>query len=231
MRWGYPEVVAAFAAILAAGLSFPRWGHALQVFLASQAPGMGPVVRDFVAGYGVQFVATVGAVWVFAPLLHRVRWSALGLRPAPGRALLRWGLGGGLVLFVLVLVAGMLLQRFHPQPQAVEQVLGQVRSGVEITVVMVILVVLAPFAEELFFRGFVYPVFRRSLGVWGGALCSGAFFGLAHWDAWRALPLALGGAALAYIYERSGSLYSCWLAHAVWNGAMGLTYFLASGGT
>jgi len=80
--------------------------------------------------------------------------------------------------------------------------------------------VLAPVSEELFYRGMIYPVLRQHLGPAWGAVLAGLIFGLAHWDPWRALPLAVGGAVLCYMYEKSGSVLVPMVAHGLWNGAM-----------
>ena len=40
-----------------------------------------------------------------------------------------------------------------------------------------LLIVVAPFAEEFFFRGFLYRAFRNSFGVLPGALLSAVIFG------------------------------------------------------
>ena len=41
-------------------------------------------------------------------------------------------------------------------------------------------VTLGPLMEELFFRGFLYPVLARRTGVLSGILVTGLFFGLIH---------------------------------------------------
>jgi len=79
--------------------------------------------------------------------------------------------------------------------------------------------VIAPIAEELFFRGFVYPGLRKQFGMWPSVLMSSAFFAIFHI---REDPLVLAypfllGMMLALIYEFSSSLVAPILAHAAWN--------------
>ena len=52
-------------------------------------------------------------------------------------------------------------------------------------VVAVLICVVAPIAEELFFRGFLFSVLRRWLGVAGGAVLTGVIFGVIHCRARR----------------------------------------------
>ena len=46
----------------------------------------------------------------------------------------------------------------------------------------VLLIVVAPLAEEFFFRGFLYQALRNSFGVWPGAVLSGLVFGVIHFS-------------------------------------------------
>jgi len=81
-------------------------------------------------------------------------------------------------------------------------------------------VVLAPLAEELFFRGWLYDILRARLSALVAALlCAGAF-ALAHWDGSGLYPLAvfLPGLALTLVRARTGSAQASALAHAVYNG-------------
>jgi hypothetical protein len=79
--------------------------------------------------------------------------------------------------------------------------------------------VVAPVAEELFFRGFVFGGLRRH-GFWPAAIVSGAVFGLAHVlgsPLGFIVPLAFLGMVLAFLYERTGSLYPPMALHALNN--------------
>jgi membrane protease YdiL (CAAX protease family) len=78
-------------------------------------------------------------------------------------------------------------------------------------------VLTAPFAEEIFFRGFLYAGLRRYQGVLVAALISGTFFSLAHGNLGLLIPFILVGAALSYIYERTGSIYPSMSAHFMFN--------------
>jgi membrane protease YdiL (CAAX protease family) len=81
-------------------------------------------------------------------------------------------------------------------------------------------VVAAPFVEELTFRGFVFNALLRYTGAVIAGLLSALLFGLAHLDPsspTAVVPLAGGGAVLAWVYYRSGSLVSSMIAHGCFN--------------
>jgi membrane protease YdiL (CAAX protease family) len=84
----------------------------------------------------------------------------------------------------------------------------------------VVIAGVAPFAEELLFRGLGYSLLEP-FGRWTAILTVGIAFGLYH-GLVEALPeLALFGCALAWLRSRTGSVYPGMLAHATFN-AIGL---------
>lgn len=82
---------------------------------------------------------------------------------------------------------------------------------------VVVLVLLGPFAEELFFRGLGV----RALMVFGGLaaiLVTGAVFGLVHGILGALPPLVLFGVGLAWVRLRSASVWPSFVGHAAYNG-------------
>jgi membrane protease YdiL (CAAX protease family) len=77
--------------------------------------------------------------------------------------------------------------------------------------------VVGPVGEEVFFRGFVYTGLRKKYGVKGGIFWSSLFFGLTHGIPWQIPYAFVAGIILAYVYEKTGSLYSPILLHVVNN--------------
>ncbi|HXV33163.1 MAG TPA: type II CAAX endopeptidase family protein [Gaiellaceae bacterium] len=80
-----------------------------------------------------------------------------------------------------------------------------------------VLVLLGPFAEELFFRGLGV----RVLAQFGGLLAilvTGVIFGLVHGLLGALPPLVLFGIGLAWVRLRSASVWPPFIAHAVYNG-------------
>ena len=88
--------------------------------------------------------------------------------------------------------------------------------------------VVAPVAEEFFFRGFIFGALRRwhlkvrghDLGTWAAAIVTGVLFGLVHAGSTSArylVPLALFGFVLCLVRWRTRSLYPCMALHSVNN--------------
>ena len=83
---------------------------------------------------------------------------------------------------------------------------------------------LAPIAEELFFRGFCFTALRRTLGMLPAAVLTGIIFGAIHLggtDIEFIVPLMVFGFFLCLLYVWTDSLLPCIVLHAL-NNALAL---------
>ena len=76
---------------------------------------------------------------------------------------------------------------------------------------------IAPICEELFFRGVLFGSFSAAGQGRVGAIVSAVAFAVAHLDMVNFLALAVIGLALAWLYQKTGSILSVITAHAVNN--------------
>jgi membrane protease YdiL (CAAX protease family) len=66
--------------------------------------------------------------------------------------------------------------------------------------------VVAPIAEEVVFRGYLYKAFRDRFKPLYAVGLNGALFSLLHFEPRALLWLFIIGVALAYVYEKTGNL-------------------------
>jgi membrane protease YdiL (CAAX protease family) len=141
---------------------------------------------------------------------------------------IRWnwpGLAGVSMLGVGFLMLGLdLLGKFLPMPKNTpfDQFFAR-PSDAYLTVAFA--VSLGPLMEELFFRGFLYPVLARRLGVALGILLTALPFGLIHFfqygSSWGAvLIIFLVGVVLTTVRAMTKSVASSFLAHVGYNGTL-----------
>jgi len=158
----------------------------------------------------------VASDWKFRPLGRPLR--LLGLRPFRLSAI--WIMLATLVAYYIAagLFASLVLK---PDQEDIGGELGVGNPSVVIAVAAVLMIVLlAPIAEELFFRGFLFAGLRTRWSLWPAAITSGLIFGSVHAPTGitTVVPLAVLGFALCWLYDRTGSLWPCVIAHMINNG-------------
>ena len=168
----------------------------------------------------VGYVAALAAILPLLPKLAERSWRALGLRP-PGWRDLAFAIGGAIVMFLAVAATGALQEAvFHLKPDEVQVQWFRAVRGSLALIAVVFACVAAPFVEELLFRGFLFNALLRYLPAWLAVVLSAIAFGGSHFQPGNAgaiAPLAAGGAVLALVYYRSGSLVASMLTHAIFN--------------
>jgi membrane protease YdiL (CAAX protease family) len=180
----------------------------------------GLVLADLVLLTIVLVVAARGAERL-GPATFGIRRTAFG--PALG-----WGLSllvlGFAVDGVLALIFGASGNGRHHHEHA-----AHLAAGTAILVTLGVAVT-APLAEEVSFRGYLFPALTRHRGPWVGAALTAVLFGAAHWAALPA-PFLLGAAAFGFgaclLFWFTGSLLPGVLVHS-FNNAIVLT--LVTGG-
>jgi len=96
---------------------------------------------------------------------------------------------------------------------------------------MIFGVVIAPFVEELFFRGFLLPLIARSIGAWPAIITTAILFALPHgaqleWAWQQLLLIAIAGAAFGYARVRTGATSASFLMHASFNATQFLSFLI-----
>lgn len=153
-------------------------------------------------------------VWLIAIRRRGCSASDLGLRRPRGGVVA----AVGALLFILVVgqVYSALLHRFGLQVQPeVLPFFGTDPRG--LLLALLAAGVAAPLAEEVFFRGFLYPGLKPRLGTGRASLASAALFALGHVLPTSWPPLLVIGLVLNHLYERTESIWPGIFLHAVLN--------------
>lgn len=174
------------------------------------------VAQAIFDGILLAFAIGTASGWRFGDWRDAV--ERLGMRRfAPNGLLLAFG-----VLIAYYIAAGLFAAYvLKPDQQDIGGDLGVGNPSIVIAVAAVVeIVILAPIAEELFFRGFFFGGLRSRWSFPAAAITTGVIFGLVHAPTGptAAIPLAGLGFALCFIYERTGSIWPCIAVHALNNG-------------
>jgi membrane protease YdiL (CAAX protease family) len=176
------------------------------------------------------YLVALPLLLVTLPRLARRSLRELGLR-APTNAEIGWGLAGTLGMYAVSEIIGTFEEHaLHLKVQETAVELLKTVHGPTILAFAVLACIVAPFVEELTFRGFVFNALLRYMNPAVAAVLASLLFGLAH-GSWTALaPLAGAGLVLAAVYYRTGALSASMIAHAGFNalGVAGYVFFKAT---
>ena len=154
-----------------------------------------------------------------------VRWlggrpspAAFGLRMPPWAPALGWTLAAYAAFWVVAIVVGVVFG--EPQEQ---DIVGDLKDEDSLLVLAgfgVMVCLLAPLAEEFFFRGFLLRVLHERTNAAIAVVVTGIAFGLVHLPSgdWiGTIVLSLFGMALCVLFLMTSSLLPCILLHAFHN--------------
>ena len=159
---------------------------------------------------------------------HARFWSAI-----------RWnwpGLAGWSFLVVGLLMVGLDVvgTRFLPIPKTTpfDQFFER---PIDAYLTALFAITLGPLMEEIFFRGFLYPVIARRLGAVWGVLLTAFLFGLVHSPqygySWAAVLIVfMVGVVLTTVRAVSKSVASSFLAHVGYNATLMVLTAVATDG-
>jgi uncharacterized protein len=176
-----------------------------------------------IGGTYVQDLALIGSALLLARLLDPPATPGkFGLRFTPWQPAAGWTLVAWFGFFVFAYIWGVALG-IDEQDDLPED-LGVDGSTAALVAVALLVCVLAPVAEELFFRGFCFTALRRRLGTFPAAALTGIIFGAIHLggtDIEFIVPLMVFGFFLCLLYVWTDSLLPCIVLHAL-NNALAL---------
>ena len=158
----------------------------------------------------------VGAAVLFAGFSRAPRAWHFGVRATPFWPTVGWTL----LVFALMLGVEVGVIELLGVDETDFEELGDLSplAGIAIAIVVV---VLAPVAEEIFFRAFFYRALRTKLRVWSASLITGSVFASVHVQYYGEpvllLVIAAFGIGQCLLYERTGSLFAVIATHAAFN--------------
>jgi hypothetical protein len=176
-----------------------------------------------IAGDIVFDLGFVAAAIYIARVIGWTSPSGFGFRRVPLTRVL-WMLPLAAVVYFVATAAYASLLNLHGNEQ-LPSGLGSRNDTAAMIGVGVFVTVIAPIAEEFFFRGFIFNELRswlrsRASGPWIAAIITGLLFGAAHTGSASAkylLPLAFLGFILCLLRWKTGSLYPGMALHSVNN--------------
>jgi len=134
------------------------------------------------------------------------------------------GAPAALLLLLLPVVIGTgiltsevdnLTRWFFPVPPIVTEMFGDLLAPDLLSLLTV--TVIGPVNEELLFRGLILCGFLRRYSARTAVLASAAIFAVFHLNPYQFFGAFVAGIVLAWLFRRTGSLWPCIAAHALFN--------------
>ena len=177
------------------------------------------IIFSIGAAFLESFALLLG-VYVFGIRRNQISWSALGIQPISRKWILISVTLGVLAIPISALITFTVQNLFNlpaENPQ-LPFLISDDLSPASMFMMVLLIGLIIPIAEELFFRGVLYAWLRQRFGLLVGLLASSAVFGIVHGNLIVASTAFVLGILLALVYEYSGSLWSSILMHAINNG-------------
>jgi len=182
-----------------------------------------------VAGQSLAYLLILGYMYV---LVTRER------RRPDFLAAIHWNWPANIAIYVLVgfalSIALQALAHFLPIPRELP-IDSFFQTPAEAWALGILSVTLAPLMEELFFRGFLYPVLARRIGLPVAVFVTALAFALLHgaqlmftWG--PVLVIFLVGVVLTMVRAKRNSVAACVLIHMAYNGTITVAMFAATDG-
>lgn len=129
--------------------------------------------------------------------------------------LLGIGVFGQYAVRVLVGLIRMVAPAVFTEYEKVTQIV-QLEGGSPLLMILLV-VVIGPIAEEVLFRGVIYGKLREVFTLTQAAVISGAIFGIYHKNIIQGLYAWLFGILLAYIFEKTQTIWGAIVMHMMFN--------------
>ena len=241
ISWSWPHLIVfiffGFASLMVVQLSFVFYVSANRHLSAKQVEQVFESSPQLLVGTNVLWYALLFlflyvtlAVLRDMPFWRSLGWRKLTASPTAGKGQgwMYFLSGCGLAIFVAVASYNMKNTEHLPIQEIFKN-----RTGAMLLMAMAVLI--APLVEETVFRGYLYPLFAKSLGVFPGILITGVLFGLMHgsqlgWTWGLVLLLTFVGVIFTFARARTGTVLASFLLHLGYNSMIAVSSIIATKG-
>lgn len=187
-----------------------------------------PTILNAVGGaviYALAILIVVGVPWLIKR--RRTTKEEIGLQRLPTWLDILWAPAGAVVYIILTSLVSALATialPFVDYTQTQDTGFAQITTQPEYVLAFLSLVVIAPLAEEVLFRGYLFGKLRKYAPLWVAVLVTSLLFALVHFQWNVSIDVFALSLVLCMLRVVSGSLWPSILLHMLKNGVA--FYFL-----
>lgn len=176
-----------------------------------------------------QTIVLLALTYIFVIRSSGASWFDIGFRPIGRSTIMRaivWALATVIIVAAVNYGLQWIIGESFQNPQTMMLAPGGF-SWLNFAVMLAMSGLVAPFAEELAFRGLLYGYLRRRMAIPLALLIMAACFAAAHFIVLLMPALFVVGLILGAAYERSGSLWVPIIVHGAFNAVMVILLYAA----
>lgn len=169
--------------------------------------------------YALAIAIVLGVPWLVKK--RKTTKEELGLQRWPRWMDIVWTPAGLIVYLILtaaLMYAAMQLLTFVDYTQTQENGFSQIASQWEYILAFISLVIIAPVAEEVLFRGYLFGKLRKYVPIWASILVTSLVFAVVHGQWNVGIDVFALSIVLCLLRVVTGSLWASILLHALKNG-------------
>lgn len=178
-----------------------------------------PTINQTLALTALEALALILGIYLFGLKRRKLGWDSVGIKSISWTWLVI-SITITLILIPVVSMITLIILFLSGQPMENPQLdflLPDGLSAINAILMLILAGIVAPFGEELFFRGVLYSFLRERWGIWIGVFVSSLLFGLMHGNLAVGLTGFLLGIVAALVFEYSQSLWTAVIVHVINN--------------
>jgi len=171
--------------------------------------------------YIIQIAGMIFPIWFFIFRKYKINLIDFGFYWPGTKKVVFWVVFGylfylGLSAFILMVFSSLGIGFFGFEAQkSIFDIFGHNYFGVSIAILVSIII--APFIEEIFFRGFILQVLLKSIGKFWGSVITALIFAAVHFEFQSIMPLIILAFILNTLYIKTKSIWTGIVFHILNN--------------
>lgn len=183
--------------------------------------------------YLLQILGMLFPLWFFIIRRYKSEIREFGFHWIGLKKTILWILGSyifyiGLGILIIMIFFSLGIDKFGFEPQrSIFEIFGRDPFGIMVAIFVAIII--APFVEELFFRGFMLQTLAKRISPFWGVLLTALIFAAVHFEFQSIMPLLILSFILNILYIRTRSIWPGIIFHMFNNSVSFIAiYFLES---
>lgn len=178
--------------------------------------------RILLIGFLIQWIIILGPLILLTSRKYKLKYGNFGINKVKTWTIIKEVLKAYLLFLGISFLIGVLILYFDlkiPGYQIQENIIPQFGNSTwDLIVASIVVILMAPVLEEIFFRGFLLRTLTDKVGIFFGSILSAAVFAIVHFPWQSIIPIFILGLIINSIVIRTKSIIPSIVFHVFNNG-------------